>query len=370
MLELPENITDLLHFDPATGTVTTRESKRLEFKRDFVRGDFSEYTKVLASFANAAGGVIIFGVSDSPRHIEGCPTFPDEAAWEDRLREDFDPEIPFAVRSYDIGSARLHVVGVDSAMYKPVLCKKSRSKQVTSTKGNKDVEVIREGSTYYRYAGQTRHINYPDLSAMLHERESKYLQKMMETLQVVQKVGLENAGVVDMSVPQSAAYMSAEAAKGLAIIDKATIVQEKGAPAYVMMGSVGTKEIVHAPFSDEDKNIPMEAAERLSPVVNEVYDGNPAKLSPSQVTLLLVHLGVDKDNVHCLHEKKLNRKYITRRGLAVLEDYIRKEPEKALDAFGSRASRLSFSLRQMREEGVTPDTLFGSIDAIKAEGAT
>lgn len=39
-----------------------------------------------------------------------------------------------------------------------------------------------------------------------------YLRKMMETLQVVQKVGIENAGVVDMSVRHSSVYMSAEAA--------------------------------------------------------------------------------------------------------------------------------------------------------------
>jgi hypothetical protein len=242
VLELPKEIGELLTYDTETGAVSTREGKRLEFKRDFVKADFSDYTKVLASFANALGGVIVSGVSDSPRQVEGCVSFPDEADWANRLREDFDPEIPFAVRAYRIGIVTLHVIGVDSAAHRPILCKKTRSKSVQGPKGQKDVEVLREGSIYHRYSGQTRQINYPDLSTMLAERESMYLRKMMETLQVVQKVGLENAGVVDMSVPQSSVYMSAETAKGLAIIDKARIVQEKGAPAYVMMGNVATKE--------------------------------------------------------------------------------------------------------------------------------
>lgn len=350
MLELPENVNELLNYNAETGAVSTREGKRLEFKRDFARADFSDYTKVLASFANALGGVIIFGVSDSPRRIEGCAAFPDEADWANRLREDFDPEIPFAVRAYAIGAVTLHVVGVGQATHKPVLCKKTRSKSVTTPKGQKDVEVLREGAIYYRYSGQTRPINYSDLSTMLAERESLYLRKMMETLQVVQKVGLENAGVVDMSVPQSSVYMSAEAAKGLAIIDKATIVQEKGAPAYVMMGNVATKEIVHAPFEDEDKNLPTETATLLSPMVNDVYHGDPSRIHPSQVTKLLQHLGIDKDNRHCIYEKKLKRKYVTRLGIAALEHFIRTHPKDALEAFGSKESIARYHAKQKPAE--------------------
>ncbi|MEY9886081.1 helix-turn-helix domain-containing protein [Bradyrhizobium sp. USDA 329] len=351
MLELPENIGELLTYDTTTGAVSTREGKRLEFKRDFSKADFSDYTKVLASFANALGGVIIFGVSDSPRHVEGCALFPDEADWANRLREDFDPEIPFAVRAYRIGAVTLQVVGVGSAAHKPILCKKTRSKTVQGPKGQKDVEVLREGAIYYRYSGQTRLINYSDLSNMLAERESLYLRKMMETLQVVQKVGLENAGVVDMSVPQSSVYMSAETAKGLAIIDKATIVQEKGAPAYVMMGNITTKEIVHAPFEDADKNIPMEAAAILSPTVSEVYQGDPAKIHPAQVTKLLQHLGIDKDNRHCLYEKKLKRKYVTREGLKALEHFIRTQPQDALKAFGSKEAIARFVAKKLPQAG-------------------
>ncbi len=168
---------------------------------------------------------------------------------------------------------------------------------------------------------------------MLVERETQYLRKMMETLQVIQKVGLENAGIVDMSAPNSRIFMSKETAKGLAFINKGQIVQEAGVPAYVVMGNVDLQQVVHAPLEDEDKNIPTEAAKMLSAVVRDVY-GIP-RIHPPQVTLILRHLRIDGDNVHCVVEKKMGRKYITRAGLKAVEDFIRQKPGEAIHVFGS-----------------------------------
>jgi hypothetical protein len=72
MLALPDDSLELVRFDAGTNAVVSREGKRLEFKQSFEAGDFSEYTKVLASFANAQGGVIVFGISDKPREIVGA----------------------------------------------------------------------------------------------------------------------------------------------------------------------------------------------------------------------------------------------------------------------------------------------------------
>ena len=68
MLALPADLTELLRFED-DGTVSSREGKRLELKEDFNPIDLSDYTKVLAAFANASGGVIIFGISNKPRMI-------------------------------------------------------------------------------------------------------------------------------------------------------------------------------------------------------------------------------------------------------------------------------------------------------------
>jgi hypothetical protein len=347
MLALPADFSEMVVFDAGTGAVASREGKRLEFKQDFVAGDLSDYTKVLASFANASGGVIVFGVSNKPRMIVGAKDMTDEANWANRLRDDFEPELPFSIREYVIGKHTLYAVGVDPCLHKPVICKRTRSKVVEDKKtGKKDVGVIQEGAVYYRYAGQTRTIGFAELHTMLVERETQYLRKMMETLQVIQKVGLENAGIVDMSVPKSRIFMSKETAKGLASIDKGQIVQEGGAPAYVVVGNVDLQQVVHAPLEDEDKNIPTEAAKMLTAVVKEVY--GISRIHPPQVTLILKHLKLHDDNVHCVVEKKMGRKYITRAGLKAVEDFIRQHPGDAINVFGSRAAKTAFSVGKLK----------------------
>jgi hypothetical protein len=210
--------------------------------------------------------------------------------------------------------------------------------------------VVQESAVYYRYAGQTKTIGYADFQHMLAAREAAYLRKMMETLQVVQKVGVANAGVMDMSGPKSSVYMSKETAKGLNLIDKANLVEKKGAPAYLVMGNVDVNQIVHAPLEDADKNIPTEAAKLLSPIIAEVYGEDVQVIHASQVTALLKHLGIDGDNLHCIFEKKFGRKFVTRAGLQALETFIREHPEQAVNVFGSKAAKQRFSITNLREK--------------------
>jgi Putative DNA-binding domain len=345
MLSLPNQLTDLIQFDAGSGAVSSRESKRLELKENFNPADLSEYTKVLASFANASGGVILFGVSNHPRIIVGATGMADEADWVNRLRDDFEPEIPIAIREYQLEALTLYAVGVEPSPNKPVICKKSRSKQITDKKGvKKDVPVIHEGAVYHRYTGQTRTISFTDLQTMLADRDAQYLRKMMETLQVIQKVGLENAGIVDVSAQKSRIYMSKETAKGLTLIDKGQLVQEKGSPAYVVMGNVDLEQVVHAPLDEADKNLPSEVAKMLLPLVKRTYSSLTG-ISPSQVTQLLKHLGIDGDNHHCVLERKFRRKFVTRAGIDAITNFIQKEPTEALRAFGSRHANAKFALQ-------------------------
>jgi hypothetical protein len=347
MLALPADFAKLVQFDADSRAVISREGKRLEFKEGFIATDLSDYTKVLASFANASGGVIVFGVSNKPRVIVGAKDMTDEANWANRLRDDFEPELPFGIREYLIGDRTLYAVGVDPCIHKPVICKRMRSKVVEDKKvGKKDVGVIQEGAVYYRYAGQTRTIAFAELHTMLVERETQYLRKMMETLQVIQKVGLENAGIVDMSIPKSRVFMSKETAKGLSFIDKGQIVQEAGAPAYVIMGNVDLQQVVHGPLEEEDKNLPTEVARGLSAVVRDVYGFR--RIHASQVTQILRHLKIDGDNRHSIIEKKMGRKYITRAGIAAVEDFIRSHPDEAIEAFGSKAVRATYAAKKAR----------------------
>lgn len=340
MLTLPADFTELVHFDADSGAVVSREGKRLEFKQYFAAADMSDYTKALAAFANSSGGVIVFGVSNKPRMIVGAKDMADEADWANRLRDEFAPEIPFGIREYKVGACKLYAVGVETSQHKPVICRKTRTKVVETKGEKKDVTILQEGAIYYRYPGQSRSINFPELHNMLAERDAMNTRKFMETLRVVQKIGLDNAGVIDVSVPKPSILMSPETAKGLNFIKKAELVEEKGAPAYVVVGQVDLQHVVRAPLEDEDKNLPTEAAKLLSPIIKSVY-GIP-RISAQQVTLLLRNMKIDGDNIHCIYEKKMGRKYITRAGLKAVEAYVRKNPDEALQAFGSRAAKSAY----------------------------
>jgi Putative DNA-binding domain len=350
MFTLPAEFTELVTFDAGSSAVVSREGKRLEFKQDFAAADFSDYSKALAAFANSAGGVIVFGVSNKPRAIIGAKDMVDEADWVNRLRDDFDPEIPFAIREYKVGTHKLYAVGVDASQHKPVICRKTRTKVVDKKGEKKDVTILQEGAIYYRYAGQSRPIAFPELHAMLAERDSMNMRKVMETLHVVQKIGLDNAGVIDVTNPKPSILMSPETAKGLNFIKKAELVEEKGAPAYTVVGQVDLQHVVHAPLDEADKNIPTEAAKMLSPVVKEFY-GIP-RISAQQLTSLMRHTKIDGDNYHCVYEKKLNRKYVARAGLSAVEKYIRKDPGEAIEAFGSKATKGEYLLRQLEAQHI------------------
>lgn len=341
----PNELSNLIQYDPGGLAVSARESKHREFKQAFAPNDFSDYTKTIAAFGNAGGGYILFGISDKPRQLVGTPEIPDEAQWADRLREDFDPEIAITTRAYAVGAFHVYAVGTDAATQRPIVCKRSRSKRVPGRDGRpRDVEVIREGTIYYRYSGQTRSIGYTELMALMAEREARRVKSFMDTLNIIQKVGVDKAGILKMSEDASTIVMTPETAKSLSLIDKGRLVQEPGAPAYVVMGNVDVKNIVHAPLHEADKNLPTEAAARIRPLVHQVYD-RQTKITAGQVSMVLRHLGLSEDNIHVIQEPKFRRKFITRAGIDAVVEFIKRDPRGALESFGSRAALARYDAR-------------------------
>ena len=61
-----------LDIDAKTRVVRSRESARREFKVTFERADLPRYAKTMAAFANAQGGMLIFGIRNKPRELVGC----------------------------------------------------------------------------------------------------------------------------------------------------------------------------------------------------------------------------------------------------------------------------------------------------------
>jgi hypothetical protein len=102
------------------------------------------------------------------------------------------------------------------------------------------------------------------------------------------------------------------------------------------LGKVNLNDVVHSRMADADKNLPTEAAHQLRAIVEQTY-GQGSRIPAQQVSTLLKHLKINDDNIHCVEEKKLKRKYITRAGIAAVAGYIKQHPVEALRVFGSKA---------------------------------
>ena len=274
MTLLPARVEDLIDFDPASLRVSSREGKHREFKRQFNHAHFSRYTKALAAFCNTDGGSLVFGVAEKPRRLEGidAATIPDEATWTDRLRQDFDPEIPFEIGEYRAAGRLIIVIRVDRHVQRPVICKRDVTVRIERLGRQTDKSAIQQGAIYYRQSGQTRPIAFSEMQVLLQERDDRRLQAFLENVQIMQKIGAEKVGIVDASktgAPGEATklYVSRETAKCLNFIDRGRFVEsdEDGSPAYIVAGTVQLNEVIERPLDDADRNLPNEAAEQLSP---------------------------------------------------------------------------------------------------------
>jgi hypothetical protein len=180
---------------------------------------------------------------------------------------------------------------------------------------------------------------------LIAEREERRVKAFMDTINVIQKVGVDRTGILKMSEESSSIFMTPETAKGLALIDKGRLVEKRGAPAYVVVGNVDVANVVHAPLPEADKNLPTEAANILRPMVRKLF-GADTPFSPSQVTMALRHLGLDGDGIHSIHEKKFQRKFVTRAGIEAVRTFIEGKPLEAITTFGSKTSVARFKDKQ------------------------
>ncbi|HCX97378.1 MAG TPA: hypothetical protein DHU26_10530 [Spirochaetaceae bacterium] len=88
------------------GILFYRERHNLEFKKDFQFKSMAKYLKTIAAFANNKGGVIVFGISDSPRKLLGMENNQfdtiDSGKITEYLSKHFDPEIHWEMNQIEI----------------------------------------------------------------------------------------------------------------------------------------------------------------------------------------------------------------------------------------------------------------------------
>ena len=301
---------------------------------------------------------MIFGVGERPRRIEGVDPaiIPDEAEWTDRLRKDFDPEIPIEVREYHAAGRTLVAIAVVRHAQRPVICKRTATVQIQRQGKQSDETVIQEGTIYYRQAGQTRPIAYSELQALLQKRDERRLQAFLQSVQIMQKVGPEKVGIVDASstgIPGDSTklYVSREVAKSLNFIDKGHFVEidEEGSPAYIIAGTVQLNEVIERPLDDADRNLPNEAAGQIRPLVEELF-GAGTPFTGHHLAKLAKHLGVrngvETNRRYCVYDQKVKRAFYLRAGIEHIMERLQAEPDNCLPAFASKATIQAYEARE------------------------
>jgi len=142
-------------------------------------GSKSDYCKTLAGIANNRGGYILFGVKDGSFEITGIP--PDRMERFDLKKANeyivrtFNQSFELDKGQFQIAGRTIGVLYVAASKAKPVIC---------CLDGN----GLFSGDIYYRYRGETRRIQAPELDALLKERDTSaenrllHLQEICPTL--------------------------------------------------------------------------------------------------------------------------------------------------------------------------------------------
>ena len=258
-----ETIKKIIKYDKNTMLVKMHESKTIEFKENFNFNNKKDYFKAMASFANASGGYIIFGVRDKPRKIVGL----DDKRFNDfnnmkledftvDLNNYYSPEIQWEYNFtiFD-NNMKIGVIYVYESNSKPVICKKRYD-----SKDNKASAV--EGEIYYRYYGRNERIHYEDLIKIINYEKEKESKKWISLFSKISKVGVDNVGLLNFSTGifsagNNSIILDEQMLSSIEFIKEGEFNERKGIPTLNVIGNVEIKQgkVIIAPEKVKVKGI-------------------------------------------------------------------------------------------------------------------
>lgn len=217
--------------------------------------------KTIAAFSNNQGGVIAFGISDSPRKPIGMSNDQfnniDSEKITKFLDKYFSPEILWDMEEYEINGRRFGMFIISESDNKPVICKASADK-------------IIEGEVYYRYRGRSEKIKYPEIHKIFQERELKQKQLWMEHIEQIAHIGPQNISYIDLirgEIPRKNGQnilIDKKLLKSLKYVKEYESVEKEGAEALKIIGEIKGVETVAPNFNlDKDFYTTKELGEEL-----------------------------------------------------------------------------------------------------------
>ena len=149
-----------------SGKLKHREGLKLEFKEQFNLAGLADYLRDFAAFANNRGGLLVFGVTDSPRKLKGLSKKSielfeklDPERMTNHINENFSGHIEWSATTVELEGRVFASFKVYESETKPLICKSDHGKN-----------VLRNGDVYFRYGGRTQRIRHSELHAIIQSR--------------------------------------------------------------------------------------------------------------------------------------------------------------------------------------------------------
>lgn len=231
----PVNIKAIFRLKDGTNILEIGETDRVECKENINFGSISEYSRVIASFANARGGFLVFGVRDYDKAVTGIKAGKlndyDPARLNQYLSEHFSPVAVWEKTEITMSGKTVGLIYVRPALHKPIIC--------TKDAGN----VLSDSEIYYRYPGETRRIKYAELVQILSERSRQIERQWADVLTRVEKAGVGNVAILDtatgmVSGPTGQFLIDEKLIPKLKFVAEGHFSEIEGAPALKLIGDV------------------------------------------------------------------------------------------------------------------------------------
>lgn len=336
-----------IHRSGDSWRVNARESADLEFKAILDLHTFKKSLKTVLAFANARGGMIVFGVSDRPRNVIGIGVQNlDEGVQSEHLKACISPCPDTNFLEFDYEGIRLAALLVSSLAKAPAIA----IKDVLDAGGQS--HVLKQGMVYARRRGQTAAITGQEFSQILISRDERIRAEIFGYFSRGRSIGFDKAVVVD---PRSNAdaqgddvtfYLPLETARELNVIDRARLVETDGAPAYEILGNVQ----LTVP-NDRDPRRPLRSADSAAKIRESIRQalGMQIPWEYSHLKQVTSHLGFwpnsDGDGVHTGREPLTNTTIYYEAGRNAVLNLARQNPNEFVDVAGSAATRAAWLAR-------------------------
>lgn len=165
-----------------------RESTKVEYKESIGKNSYWKITKAILGFSNNKGGLIVIGITDSPRKIKGISPEYIEKEFENYqhiLNNLYGDQIQYELKTLEIGEDTLGIIEVHEANNKPVIC--------NSNEGD-----LKTGAIYYRYTGESTCIKPAELNKIILEIRQKESEKWQKLFKTIVSAGINNITTLNL----------------------------------------------------------------------------------------------------------------------------------------------------------------------------